>query len=488
MEQAKYDVFVSYSRKDYVDEHNVVIPGNEVSKIKEALTKAGITYWFDEEGIYIGDKFPEKIIESIENSRLFLFISSRNACESPWTSKEIACADEFGKFILPVRIDMTPYNKKIMFRIADLSYIDYGNDPEKGRKEVIRSIKVHLNEIKVKEEESLADEKRRKEELELQRKLQEEEKKRQEKIAKIETEIAALESQRTERQKVVLLKEQELKIAQVDLKDCENKIEKQQKKLQELREPQISEQKRMEEERKAAEKKSLEEEAKAKDRTFAVDSVEFKMIRVEGGSMGTFYIGETQVTQALWQAVMGYNPSQFKVLDHPVECVSWYEICGKDGKGTDPNGFLYKLNQKTGKNFRLPTGAEWEYAAKGGNKSKNYIYAGGDDIDKVAWYWRNSGDNYLKGSDDDRGWDTLRKNSCKTHLVKQLSPNELGIYDMSGNVWEWCEDLDNLSDSYRELRGGCWSSNARSCDVLNRIGGAPNLKSRHVGFRLVFPQ
>lgn len=455
MKQAKYDVFISYSRKDYVDEHNVVIPGNEVSKIKEALTKARITFWFDEEGMYIGDKFTEKIVESIENSRLFLFISSKNACESPWTSKEIACADEFGKFILPVRIDMTPYNKKIMFRIADLNFIDYGNDPEKGRREVIRSIKVHLKEIKVKEEESLADEKRRKEELELQRKRQEEEKKRQEKILKTETEIAALESQRTERQKVVLLKEQELKIAQVDLKDCENKIEKQQKKLQELRGSQISKQKR------------LGEGAKAKEKVFAVDDVEFKMIRVEGGSMGTYYMGETQVTQALWQAVLENKPSHFDGFNYPVECVSWNDICGKDGNGIDPNCFLYKLNQKTGKNFRLPTEAEWEYAAKGGNRSKSYTYAGSDDIDKVAWY------------------DGSSKNS--THPVKQLSPNELGFYDMSGNLWEWCEDLYEAFSSRRVLRGGSWRSSARDCRVMKQYSSGPDNRRDNFGFRLVLP-
>lgn len=135
-----------------MDENGNVIPGNEVSKIIKALDEAKITYWFDENVIYIGDEFPEKIIEGIENSRLFLFISSKNACASPWTSKEIACADELRKFILPVRIDKTPYNKRIMFRIADRSFIDYGKNPEKGRQDIVSSIKVHLREIKEKED------------------------------------------------------------------------------------------------------------------------------------------------------------------------------------------------------------------------------------------------------------------------------------------------------------------------------------------------
>ncbi len=218
------------------------------------------------------------------------------------------------------------------------------------------------------------------------------------------------------------------------------------------------------------------------------DKVSFKMIRVEDGSMGTFYIGETQVTQELWQALMRNNPSRFEGQKNPVERVSWYDICGKDGKGTDPNCFLYRLKQKTGKNFRLPTEAEWEYAAKGGNKSKDYIYAGSDDIDKVAWYWKNSGDNYLKGSDNDWDWSKIEKNRCKTHPVKQLSPNELGLYDMSGNVWEWCEDLYNPSSSGRVLRGGSWFNGAGNCRVSIRLSQPPDDWDDGGGFRLVLPQ
>ena len=196
------------------------------------------------------------------------------------------------------------------------------------------------------------------------------------------------------------------------------------------------------------------------------DEVSFKMIRVEGGDMGTFYIGETQVTQAVWQAVMGENPSRFIGKDYPVECVSWNDICGKDGTGTDPNCFLFKLNQKTEKNFRLPKESEWEYAAKGGNKSGNYTYAGSNHIKEVAWYDWNSHNS--------------------THSVKQKSPNELGVYDMSGNVWEWCEDL--FSGSSRVLRGGSWDDGARSCRVLNWHFSGPGYRCNFIGFRLVLPQ
>lgn len=148
MEQTKYDVFISYSRKDYVDEQMNVIPGNEVSKIKDALANAGISYWFDEDCICSGDKFTDKIVANIDASPIFLFLATKNSCNSPWTSKEIACADELDKFIIPVRIDDTPYNKKVMFRIADLSYVDYGKNPEKGLNDLVNAITDHLNLLK----------------------------------------------------------------------------------------------------------------------------------------------------------------------------------------------------------------------------------------------------------------------------------------------------------------------------------------------------
>lgn len=141
MERNKYDVFISYSRKDYIDEKRNIIPGNEVSRIKEALTKAGLNYWFDEEGIYSGNEFTEKIVSNIEASSIFLFLSTKNANASDMTSREIACADELKKHIIPVRIDLTPYNKKVLFRIADLSYIDYNANPEKGLNEIVMSIR-----------------------------------------------------------------------------------------------------------------------------------------------------------------------------------------------------------------------------------------------------------------------------------------------------------------------------------------------------------
>jgi formylglycine-generating enzyme required for sulfatase activity len=485
MNQTKYDVFISYSRKDYVDEQKNVIPGNEVSKIKEALSVAGISYWFDEEGIYSGQNFVDKIVTNIENAKIFLFLSTVNSNKSPWTCKEIASADEFKKHIIPVRIDSAPYNKKVLFRIADLDYIEYYTNPQKGVEDMIKSIKAYLEELAATEKHKI-DEENKKKELERQRIQQEENKRHQELIAKIETEIAALESQKIERKKVILQKEQELKLAQIDFEDCESRIKKLQTKFEELRNP--DKERKQEDER-----KHLDEEERAKEMTFNVGDVQFKMIRVEGGpfmmgspdndsdafddenpqhrvTLNDYYIGETQVTQALWKAVMGDNPSYWKGDSLPVENVSW-DDCQK---------FIKQLNNKTDKTFRLPTEAEWEYAARGGRMDHGYKYAGGNYIEKVAWYDGNS--------------------ESKTHPVKQKDGNELGLYDMSGNVWEWCQDwygnynssaqtnpLGPSSGSFRVLRGGSWYDFAGYCRTARRYD-SPNSRYYSNGFRLALVQ
>ena len=164
---------------------------------------------------------------------------------------------------------------------------------------------------------------------------------------------------------------------------------------------------------------------------------------------------------------MGNNPSKFKGDNIPVEQVSYEDV----------QEFITKLNQKTGKTFRLPTEAEWEYAARGGNKSKGYKYSGSNNLNDVAWYDGNS--------------------NSKTHPVKTKQANELGLYDMSGNVWEWCSDWYGVyssssqtnpqgpnSGSYRVLRGGGWFNDARYCRVSNRSDSYPSGSSDGSGFRL----
>ena len=231
--------------------------------------------------------------------------------------------------------------------------------------------------------------------------------------------------------------------------------------------------------------------------TEVVNGVSFKMIKVEGGTfrMGSndreafedekpvhsvtlsdYYIGETEVTQELWEAVMGSNPSAIKGSKNPVEFVSWY----------DCQEFIERLNQLTGKTFRLPTEAEWEYAARGGNKSKGYKYSGSNTIGDVAWYDVNAYDVGLGSS------------NYGTHPVGTKSPNELGIYDMTGNVHEWCSDwygsyssssqsnpTSPSSDSGRVGRGGDWDDDAQYCRVAYRDAYTPDYRYYYLGFRLV---
>ena len=226
---------------------------------------------------------------------------------------------------------------------------------------------------------------------------------------------------------------------------------------------------------------------------FSIGNVRFEMVRVEGGTftmgateeqgsdaddsfekpthqvtLSSYMIGKTEVTQELWEVVMGSNPSHFKGSNLPVEQVYW-EAC---------QAFITKLNALTGKNFRLPTEAEWEFAARGGNKSRGYKYCGSNTLSNVAWYKDNS--------------------SSTTHPVASKAPNELGIYDMSGNVLEWCNDWFDIyyslseynptgpnssRSSYRVGRGGCWCDYAWACRVSRRTT-APTYLTGDLGLRL----
>lgn len=225
------------------------------------------------------------------------------------------------------------------------------------------------------------------------------------------------------------------------------------------------------------------------------DGVSIEMIKVEAGTfmMGAtpemeipdddekpvhqvtltndYYIGKYEVTQALWQTVMESNPSSFKGNNLPVEQVSW----------NDCQEFIGKLNSITGRKFRLPTEAEWEYAARGGKKSRGYQYSGSSNISDVAWYNGNSG--------------------SKTHLVGTKQANELGLYDMCGNVLEWCQNwygsyvsssqtnpTGAVSGSYRVIRGGSWYSSARFCRSSCRDCGTPGIRNSRLGLRLVLSE
>lgn len=502
MVQTKYDVFISYSRKDYVDEHQNIIPGNDVSKIKEALTKAGIKYWFDEDGIYSGNNFTDKIVANIDASAIFLFLSTQKSNASPWTSREIACADELKKYIIPVRIDHSPYNRTVLLRIADRSYIDYESNPEKGLLELISSIKKHLEQQKAEMQihdqiaidiklscQELNNEEAK---LELERanlllrveKVKDKEEK--EALKNLINEGGTIH-QKYQKKYAAVIKERDDLLAERVLKDEKiasllSELDEANTRITALEKANI----------KGVIAPLLSNGLTNNMRAFDANGVSFNMIYVKGGSfmmgataenacddekpvhqvsLSDFFIGETPVTQALWEAVMENNPSKFKDPDAPVESVTWRQC----------QEFINKLICLTKMPFRFLTEAEWEFAARGGCESKGFIYSGSNDVKSVAWCTDNSGE--------------------RTHPVKQKESNELGIYDMSGNVWEWCqdyygryssEDAENptgpVKGSFRVQRGGCWDVNvftgSESCRVSYRSSDSETYSSKRIGFRL----
>lgn len=382
MEKPKYDVFISYSRKDL----------ELVKEIKAEIDRlVGINCWMDLDGIESGEQFEDVIINAICKCDTILFMMSANSMQSEWALDELDFSKHEKKRIVLVSIDNAEMSGKFYFRYHKYDTITWNNNPQ--REKLIRNLK--------------------------------------------------------------------------------SWIEIEQKEKGEVEKPQ------------AAEASSLAIQ------TFTVGKVSFNMIRVDGGTfmmgatseqeddaydderpahkvtLSSFYIGETEVTQALWEAVMGNNPSKFTGSNRPVETVSW-DDCQK---------FILKLNQNTGRKFRLPTEAEWEFAARGGNKSNGYKYSGSNNIDDVAWY--NQG---FKG---------------QTHDVRTKQANELGLYDMTGNVFEWCQDWHDdyqsssqtnpsgpASGSRRVYRGGSWYSAVRDCRVSLRLCNESGLQTHLNGLRL----
>lgn len=233
-----------------------------------------------------------------------------------------------------------------------------------------------------------------------------------------------------------------------------------------------------------------------------IGEVSFRMLKVEGGTywMGAqsenssernydpyaeedegpvhevtvsdFYIGETEVTQALWMAFMSDRLSFVEDDECPIENVSW-SLCRE---------FVQKLSKATGLKFRMPTEAEWEFAARGGINGDRYLFSGSGVLDSVGWYWQNSGDVFLPGTDNSWRYQDVDNNKCQPHKVKTKMPNSLGIFDMSGNVMEWCSDKygkykDNKQTNpkgyagktvWHVTRGGSWRGFKKDCRVSNR--------------------
>lgn len=632
---AKYDVFVSYSRKDYVDESKNPIAGSAVAALLDFLDKNEITYWFDKDGIYSGSEFVEVITDAITDSKMMIFVSSEYSNASPWTTGEIFEALEQEKPIVPFKIDNSPYNKKFRMMVRPLDFIEYFTNADVAFDSLLKAINICKDEYA----KAIAEEEKRKAEenakqrrveileeiktesldfqhhastlaqdaqrlvdkqklvgnkekkcpvcstlqpietafckkcgwtfnpifdaypkgdkdhlfvmrslwnavhdtdairINLENKTQELESLRKEKDTLTATvqslqqqsEAAMADAQQlSEQSKTVegklrnrideisqqltatntALVDKERKIARLEksLSDAEATLSNVQKELKsykdaEARRKAEEEAKRKaesahhkaeveakanaEEKRKAAEaaaRKKAEEEKKRG--IIKVGNVEFKMIHVEGGTftmgeesdahqvtLSSYYIGETPVMQALWKEVTGKTPSRFNGDQRPVESVSW----------DDCQDFIKKLNAKTGMKFRLLTEAEWEFAARGGNKSKHTQYAGSNKLDEVAWYDGNS--------------------DYETHPVQTKNPNELGIYDMSGNVWEWCQDWygDYKKGSQtnptgpscgfnRVFRGGSWNIDVRYCRLSYRYCSSPDYASGSLGFRLALSE
>lgn len=441
MEQNKYDVFISYSSKD--------------QKIIEALChyleaqnlRCFVAYRDIPKGADWGTHIPP----AIENSKVFVYVHTKNANKSLDTTREIQYALDYKRVIIPFRIENVVYDSEKDYRLKCINWLDaFPGKPEDYFGELYKAIKVHFPE-------------------------------------RISGSTPTPPNPYPVKKWMII----SLVIVLLGLIMFLLWNKKQETKL-ETQKPE-------------SEIVNNNIETQESIVTYTVNGVSFNMIRVEGGifnmgaqdtdpnapnydieayddespvhsvTLSDYYIGETEVTQELWEAVMGSNPSNFKGDDQrPVESVSYKDI----------EEFCRRLEMETGKDFRLPTEAEWEYAARGGNKTKNYKYSGSNEMDYVGWYSGNS-----EGT---------------THPVKSLKygKNELGIYDMSGNVWEWCQDLYGSyssgsqtnptgpsSGSDRVLRGGSWFYSAKLCRVSSRSYGNPGSRSYNSrGFRLALSQ
>ncbi len=466
----EYDVFVSYSRVD----------SEVVRKIVKTLSQNNFSVWIDKDGVESGDAFKSVIVKAIKNARVFLYFSSKNANESPWTVKEVNTAVYLKKFILPVKLDEAVYNDSILFDLGGLSFIDYYAHPETGMEELIKSLKSHVEDSN-------------------------------EEIKKIREEIASLdkEGQRlyAEQKRILdLINAKKKQIGEGERKcpvcgtmhnisasfcpQCGwTYIPFQSGKMDEKRlrayivlrnesikpcEPEIQTANNLP----AAIQELMRDMVKVEGGTFQMggtkeqgEDVFSDEIPVHNVTVSTFYIGKYPVRQDQWEAVMGTNPSQFKGAKKPVENVSWFD-CQK---------FLKQLTSLTGKRFRMPTEAEWEFAARGGNKSQHYKYSGGENLDEVGWYNENSGG--------------------QSHLPAEKKPNELGLYDMSGNVWEWVLDwkaeypaADQINPTgpkegeERVCRGGGWNRENDRARVSYRGDDLPDLRYCTLGFRVVMEE
>ncbi len=513
----KSDVFISYSRKDYLCEDGRTVDSESIiSKALRVFDDIGISYWLDKEGIEIGDDYTIKISTAIKESRVFVFFSSvnSNATDAKWPRREVAFADDMNKIIIPFKVDLTPYHDAINLRLSDLEYADYESGGDKAFEPLVKIVHQKLQIIKAQEEAAEEETKTRREQKEHQRRLE---------IARIENEgkLAVLQEMMIslkERREAIInemikcgipisinaeedsymidLKskyENALEQAsrmEADFCDAQKRVEFLEKSLEESERKCMKYERDLEENKKSFIKQTQKIEHMRKDiihnveliaslrsrihkllnknlvkKTFFANSVSFEMVFIKGDSnayfadrrksgVKDFYIAQYPVVQELWREVMGTDPSvsQDNIEGNsPVENVSWNE-CQR---------FLSKLNRITGLNFRLPYVCEWEFAAKGGLETNGYQYSGSNLISDVAWY---------------------KSNRVPPQPVGMKNPNELGLYDMSGNVYEWCND--EFADA-RVLKGGSCYSEPENCLISYKKIRLADYHDDTTGLRLV---
>jgi formylglycine-generating enzyme required for sulfatase activity len=471
-EQKTYDIFISYSRKDT----------EQVLEIANKLSGEGYNIWIDRDGIESGDAFKAVIVKAIKNSKIFMFFSSKSANTSPWTVKEVNMAVYLKKTIIPVKLDDSDYDDSIMFDLVGVDYVEYKNDSTlQCIEDILRAIKKHIGQPAI------------------------EIKKLKEEIKKLEKEGQRLYGEERRVWDGIVIKKRQLGdvsricpvcgiINDVDSQYCHNcgwtYIPFQLEKLDEKR---LVVAKRIWDSRGSLDTSNQE----SSDQSLPQPIIELMhdMVRIEGGvftmggtreqgeeafddekpshkvAVSSFYMAKYPITQEQWEAVMGSNPSHFKGEKLPVDSVSWYDCLE----------FIKKLSEVTGKHFRLPTEAEWEFAARGGKKGKRYKYSGGNILNQVGWYNENS--------------------NGTSHQVGLKSPNELGLYDMSGNIWEWVQDWKGeYTECEQEnptgpevgmekvCRGGGWNREIDRARVSYRGDDQPDFRYCSLGLRVALEE
>ena len=410
-------------------------------KLGEALRSAGVNIWLDQLDIPTGERWDRVTEQALELCEHILVILSPASVISENVMDEVAFALEEKKQLLPILYSTC----RIPFRIRRLQYIDFTKDFDKGLKHLLSTLKNDERDEPIAREAS------------------KDKSQKQQEGTELETGKNFTQKVGNTAFNMIFVKGGTFNMGSDDCESGENPLH---------------------------------------------EAFFEKKFQPPPVTLSDFYIAEFQVTQILWQVVMGtsvfVNPCEFKGENLPVEHVSWYdavEFCnqlsGKTGKQPyynieknkkDPNNksdyddvkWTVTINEDA-KGYRLLTEAEWEYAARGGAQSKGYNYAGSNNIDEVAWYRENAKES--------------------TQPVGQKKANELGIYDMSGNVWEWCSDWFGdystraqtdpkgpASGSDRVLRGGSWDYFARYCRSASRRSSDPGARSSGIGFRLVSPK